>query len=61
MCFLHVHMPSLTLCVVNNFQSITSELVRRQETQQQSEELARMKKELHLELTRHDAKMRKAR
>ena len=58
---LHVHISSLALCVVNNFQSITSELVRRQETQQQSEELARMKKELHLELTGHDAKMRKAR
>ena len=46
---------------VNNFQSITSELVRRQEDQVHCEELARMKEELNIELTRHDARMQKAR
>jgi len=47
--------------IVNNFQNITAELVRRQENQDQNEELARMKEELTLELTKHDAKMQKAR
>ena len=47
--------------IVNNFQNITAELVRQQENQDQSEELARMKEELTLELTKHDAKMQKAR
>jgi len=47
--------------IVNNFQNITAELVRRQENQDQSEELARMKEELTLELTNHDANMQKAR
>ena len=46
---------------VNNFQNITTELARRQEGQQESEELARMKEELNLELTRHDARMQQAR
>ena len=46
---------------VNNFQSITEELVRKQENLDQSEELARMKEELNIELTKHDAKMTRAR
>ena len=46
---------------VNNFQNITAELVRKQDTLEQCEELARMKEELNLELTRHDARMEKAR
>ena len=46
---------------VNNFQSITEELVRKQENLDQSEELARMKEELNIELTKHDVKMTRAR
>ncbi len=51
----------MTLCVVNNFQSITTELVRQRESQESSEELARMKEELNMELTKHDARMQRAR
>lgn len=46
---------------VNNFQTITEELVRKQESLDQSEELARMKEELNWELHKHDNRMNKAR
>lgn len=36
-------------------------MVRKQENMDQNEELARMKEELNVELTRHDVKMDKAR
>ena len=50
------------LCyAVNNFQTITEELVRKQESLDQSEELARMKEELNMELNKHDNRMNRAR
>lgn len=54
-------MLAVCLSAVNNFQSITAELVRQRENMENSEELARMKEELNMELTRHDARMQKAR
>ena len=44
---------------VNNFQTITSDLFRRQECAEQSEELARMKEELDQEINKHDTRMHK--
>ena len=57
---------SVCLCTsfqhtVNNIQSITAELWGKQEDRAASEELAPMKEELNLELTKHDARMQKAR
>ena len=49
--------PSLT--TVNNFQTITSDLVRRQECAEHSEELARMKEELDQEINKHDTRIHK--
>ena len=46
---------------VNNFQTITEELVRKQESLDESEELARMKEELSMELHKHDHRMNTAR
>ncbi|CAI8038457.1 Cation channel sperm-associated protein 2, partial [Geodia barretti] len=43
--------------MVNNFQTITADLFRRQECVEQSEELARMKEELDNEINKHDNRM----
>lgn len=60
--FIHYSMLLFhTYIVVNNFQTITEELVRKQESLNQSEELARMKEELNIELHRHENRMNKAR
>lgn len=59
-----MHMVSVIVSIcftVNNFQSISEEIFQKSENLDQSEELARMKKELNDELTRHDMKMNKAR
>ena len=59
-----VHPPihnCLSVFAVNNFQTITEELVRKQESLDQSEELARMKEKLNMELHKHDNRMNKAR
>ncbi len=42
---------------VNNFQTITEELVRQQESLDENEELARMKEELNIKLHNHDHRM----
>ena len=42
---------------MNNFQSITEELARKQENMDQKEEVERLKEQLNNELTTHDAKM----
>ena len=42
---------------MNNFQSITADLVKRKETQEHSKEMARMKEELNEEITKHDTRM----
>ena len=47
--------------LVNNFQSISAAVTRQRENQDQTEELARMKEELHLELVKHDQQMQTAR
>ena len=44
---------------MNNFQTITADLFRRQENAEQSEELARMKEELDNEINKHDTRMHK--
>ena len=50
-----------SLFSVNNFQTITEELVRKQESLDESEELARMKEKLNMELHKHDHRMNRAR
>lgn len=47
--------------LVNNFQSISAAVTREQIKQDYSEEIARMKEELHLELLKHDIQMQTAR
>lgn len=56
-----IFLPSFLARAVNNFQSITADLARRQESQKQCEELARMKEELNMEINKHDARMQRAR
>ncbi len=46
---------------VNNFKNITDELARKEENLEQENELARMKEELNVELSKHDAKLTEAR
>lgn len=46
---------------VNNFQTITEELARKQENMDQNDELAKLREDLHNELTMHEAKMTNAR
>ena len=59
----HARVPLImnVLFPVNNFQTITEELVRKQESLDESEELARMKEELSMELHKHDHRMNTAR
>ena len=45
------------LYVVNNFQSISAAVTKKQDNEDQSLELARMKEELHIELVKHDQKL----
>lgn len=46
---------------VNNFQSLSAELVRTKESQGKTVELARLKRELSFEIIRHNKKMKEAR
>ena len=50
---------SILFSLVNNFHTITSDLVRRQESAEHSEELARMKEELDQEINKHGTRMNK--
>ena len=49
------------MVAVNNFQSLSAELVLTKETQGKSLELARLKKELSDEIIRHNHRMKRAR
>ena len=46
---------------MNNFQAIREELVHKKETQEESEELYKMKKDLKMEVHKHDGRMNRAR
>lgn len=46
---------------VNNFQSLSAELVRTKEFQGKNVELARLKRELSCEIMKHNDRMRQAR
>ena len=47
--------------VVNNFQSLTAELVRKKESKGKNVELARLKKQFSAELSRHHEMLQEAR
>lgn len=46
---------------MNNFQSLTAEAVREKESVGKSEEMARMKRELSVEIVRHNYQLKQAR
>lgn len=46
---------------VNNFQSLSAELVRTKESQGKSVELARLKREMSFEIIQHNKRLKEAR